>query len=186
MQTKHHQWISLVIFAVCIGANACAPAAEQDEDDPLQDVPVTGGANIEAWLSTKAYQKWKCQFRPHPAVSPSPHGFNRVCINAIGALSGTGELPVDTSLVKEFIDGSGAIVGYSTERHTRAGADGSTWYWYERVLLGVQDPLMPHDEKGVVADGWGFDSPAADICVKCHATAGKNGHTGHDFVFTFP
>jgi hypothetical protein len=177
-----HRFAIAMIAVLWIG---CVPAPEAD-DNPQQDIPTDGGPSIETWLATRAYQAWKCELRAHPAVPPSPHGSSRVCINKVGAQAGTGELPVGSGWVKEFLDGSGAIVGYSTQRHTRAGSSGATWYWYERVPVTSNDPMSPHDSKGVVADGWGFDSPAYDFCVGCHSTAGRNGHSGHDFVFTFP
>jgi hypothetical protein len=177
------QHCTYVIFAL---VSACVPPSIEKVDDPKQDIPTTGHDDIEAWLATKAYQSWKCELRPHPPRDPSPHKGNRVCINRIGDLGGRGEMPVDTGLVKEFLDANNQIIGYSTERHTRAGAGGDSWYWYERVPLYWDDPNAPHDERGVIADGWGFDSAAKDICVKCHATAGFEGHSGHDLVFTFP
>ncbi len=143
--------------------------------------PTTGHEEVEIWLSQGFYRRWHCQAAPHPSRPPSDHGINRICSNDLASAAGPGEYPVDAASVKEFYDEQGKIVGYSVERHTRPGQTAETWYWYERVAL---DSTVPHDERGVAADGWGGSGPAHEICAGCHMGAGVGPHPGHDFVYT--
>jgi hypothetical protein len=53
--------------------------------------------------------------------------------------------------------------GYAVYLKTDSdSAGGAHWYWYERLPL---DSEVPHDSKGVVADGFGETGPAKTICV---------------------
>lgn len=177
--------------AVCVagcGSDASTPA-DAGADAPSGDAPavsqlppITGRADIEAWIATGAYRSWHCEPAPHAARSPSPHGSNRICSN--DALSGTasGDYPVGAAAVKELLDGGGNVIGYAVYRKVSATpSDGSNWYWYERVPL---DSSAPHDANGVVADGMGGTGPANGICVGCHSHADTGTPPGRDFVFT--
>ncbi len=116
--------------------------------------PTSSAADINAWLAEGHYKSWACESAEHEAVSPSPHGFNRICSNdVLSGHAGTGEYPVGSAAVKELWDAMGGeVIGYATYRHTKAGTTGDTWFWFEVVPL---DHPAPHDEDGVVAFGPG-------------------------------
>lgn len=142
--------------------------------------PPQGASAVEAWLTKGDYKKWKCEATTHDARSPSPHGFNRICVNDVLAATSTGNWPKGAAAVKEiYADAAGAIVGYAVELKTADDSGGGAgWYWYERV-----------DGMGVVADGAGTSGAPKDICVGCHAGAGSDAaHTpspgARDFVYT--
>jgi hypothetical protein len=151
------------------------------EADPLP--PTSGRVEIEAWLAKGIYKTWTCQDGVQDPITISPHGKQRICSNKLVTDHATpDEYPVDASSVKELYDAAGTnIVGYAVSRHTKAGTDGGSWYWYERVPL--DHPAMP-DENGVVADGPGDAGRAKDLCVSCHSATGLDAdHPGHDFVY---
>ncbi len=152
-------------------------------DDPMQVAPTSSAADIDAWIAEGHYKSWKCEAAEHEAVSPSPHGFNRICSNDVLSAHGAGEYPVDSVGVKELWDAAGGkIVGYAVYRHIKAGTTGDTWFWYEKVPL---DSAAPHDANGVVAFGDGSSGAAKTICVGCHSATGIDAmHSGHDFVYT--
>lgn len=145
--------------------------------------PLTGRVDIEAWLAEGHYKKWACQDGVQEPITISPHGKQRICSNNLVTGHATmDEYPVDASSVKELYDDAGAnIIGYAVSRHTKAGTDGGSWYWYERVPL--DHPAMP-DANGVVADGLGDSGNAMGLCVSCHSATGLDAnHPGHDFVY---
>lgn len=137
-----------------------------------QAPPTTGAAAVDAWLAQGFYTMWHCETSPHPSRSPSPHGQNRICSNELLSGGGAGEFPVDSSAVKELIDG-GNVIGHAVYRHVRSGTTGDTWFWYEKIndsvgAIGLGDTGTPHDS-----------------CVNCHKGAGSDSnHSGHDFVYT--
>ena len=145
--------------------------------------PVTGQADIEQWFSEGHYQSWVCEPASHAADSPSPHGRVRLCANPIIHPDSPGEHPLNSAMVIEIRDNSGALVGHGAQVHTSPGTRGLNWYWYMQVPL---DNMTPHDATGLAADGWGYDGPAADVCTACHIMAGTTGHEGHDFVWVVP
>jgi hypothetical protein len=179
----------LCVLCVALGAAifACSsdstPTPVVSTSSAAQNPPTSGQADVKAWLATGAYKAWKCEPAAHDARSPSPHGKNRICSNAVLSAHGAGEYPVDSAAVKELFDDEGKnIVGYAVYRHVKAGTTGDTWYWYETVPLASP---APHDANGVVADGLGGAGPAKSICVGCHSAAGVDAdHPGHDFVYT--
>ena len=61
--------------------------------DP-QNPPITGHTDIEQWLTAGVYKEWKCEAAVHANRSPSPHGKNRICSNALLSGHTTGEYPV--------------------------------------------------------------------------------------------
>jgi hypothetical protein len=137
---------------------------------------------LEAWLAAGDYKTWTCEDDVHASRDPSPHGFNRICTNALlteAALSGE-PWPEGAAAVKELYESADADepMGYAVELKTQAdSADGAGWYWYERI--GAK----------VVADGAGDRGAAKSICVSCHTAAGSDSaHTpsahGRDFVYT--
>jgi hypothetical protein len=153
-----------------------------------QTPPTTNGTDVEAWLAQGSYKSWKCETSSHPQMKVSPHGQNQICSNTLAA-SFTGavgsERPVGTAAVKELYDDTGALVGYAAYVKTKTtSAGGSNWYWYERVPLSS---AVPHNSKGIVADGLGSSGAANTICVGCHTAAGSNAdHTvlgSSDFVY---
>jgi len=166
-----------IALAFVLGAaGACDPSTGGEVGAyPVdsQRPPTTGKSDIEAWLAQGHYKSWHCEPAPHPSRRGSPHGTNRICSNdLLSAHDGPGPgWPVDAAGVKEFFDASGAPIGYAMYRHVTAGSGGGDWYWYERI-------------EGVVADGLGTEGKALDSCVGCHQSAGQNGQTGHDLVFT--
>jgi hypothetical protein len=153
--------------------------------------PPQGVDAIKAWLATGSYKSWACEGERHEFRPPSPHGFNRICSNDVlsAAASGTDDWPVGSAGVKELYanETDAAPVGYAVYLKTKAdSAGGANWYWYEDVPL---DSPVPHDARGVVADGFGDAGPAKTICVGCHAAAGADDeHTpspgGRDQVYT--
>lgn len=166
------------------GASATGePTGEPTGGDENSLPPITGRVDIEAWLAEGHYKKWTCQVGVQDPIAISPHGKQRICSNTLVTGHATmDEYPVDASSVKELYDDAGAnIVGYAVSRHTKAGMDGGSWYWYERVPL--DHPAMP-DPNGVVADGLGDSGRAKDLCVSCHSATGLDAnHPGHDFVY---
>ena len=155
------------------------------------ELPPMGAAAIEAWLKAGSYKSWTCESAVHAARAPSPHGFNRICSNALiaGNAEGAGAWPKGAAAVKELYAAAtdATPVGYAVYVKTDAdSAAGANWYWYERVPL---DSSAPHDAAGVVADGSGATGPAQQICVGCHNAAGADAaHTpsagGRDQVYT--
>src|SRR5688572_18664812 len=93
--------------------------------------PPTTAAEMTSWLESGAYLGWACESEAHAARSPSPHGSNRICSNAVLSAHGTGEFPIDAASVKEIYQGEN-IVGFAVYRKVTAGA-GDAFYWYERV-----------------------------------------------------
>jgi len=155
------------------------------------ELPPMGAAAVEAWLAAGSYKSWTCEPAVHAARSPSPHGFNRICSNALiaGNAEATATWPKGAAAVKELYAAStdATPVGYAVYAKTATdSAAGAGWYWYERVPL---DHPAPHDAAGVVADGLGSSGPAMQICVGCHGAAGSDAaHTpslgGRDQVYT--
>lgn len=174
-------WTMLIGLALLPG---CADDGSGDTAGGEDQVPpVTGKADMRAWIAEGHYKNWNCESAPHDPIAISPHGKQRICTNDILSGHGDGEYPVDTAAVKELYDAAGAnVVGYAVYRHVKAGAGGETWYWFEEVPA---DSPAPHDADGIVADGLGSSGPAKDICVGCHAAAGIDAaHPGHDYVYT--
>jgi cytochrome c553 len=161
------------------------------------ETPPMGAAAVETWLSGGAYKLWHSEPAVHASRSPSPHGFDRVYSNSIinANASATGPWPAGAAAVKELYNAltDTTPVGYAVYLKTQTdSANGTNWYWYERVPL---TSAAPHDANGVVADGLGSsitpDSGAAGaiLCVGCHSVAGSDtAHTpsvnGHDEVYT--
>jgi hypothetical protein len=153
--------------------------------------PPQGYAAIEGWLKTGGYKRWQCEPAVHPARSPSPHGFNRICSNDLISANATGmdSWPKGAAAVKELLASANDTepVGYAVYSKTDSDSDeGAGWYWYERVPA---DHPAPHDSRGVVADGPGDDGPEKMICVSCHSAAGSDdAHTpstgSRDQVYT--
>ena len=161
---------------------------------PVSQTPPTGATEVESWLQTGAYKEWSCESEVHASRAPSPHGFNRICSNdVISAMaSATAGWPVGAAAVKELYASltDTTPVGYAVYRKDQAdSAGGASWYWYERVPVDTTG--VPHDDSGVVADGFGTadGGPPTTICVGCHTGAGSDAmHTptpgGRDFVYT--
>jgi hypothetical protein len=147
-----------------------------------QTPPMSGFADIEAWLADGHYLEWTCEADAHPiSIDVSPHGMQRICSNDLMSAHGDGEYPVGAAAVKELMMDDGTLYGHAVSLHFQAGTDGASWYWYEKVHA---DHPAPHDANGVVADGVGSSGPAMSICVGCHVAAGTDAaHPGHDFVY---
>lgn len=169
-QVKRLAWLALL--------TACSPVV----DEPLaQNPPVVGAPELEAWLIAGYYLAWHCERVPHLASPPSPHDVNRVCANDAAFGAGTGPFPVDAAYVKESYATDLSVSGYSVQRHTAAGSEAATWFWFRNVPL--TDTMNLHDSQGIVADGWAQSGPALTTCAACHQMAGTEGLSGHDFVF---
>jgi hypothetical protein len=177
--------LGLIAAITCTAAllAACGSdgGGEGGESTGNAQTPPQGETAVEAWLTKGDYKSWKCETAVHDARSPSPHGFNRICVNdALAAeASGTGNWPKGAAAVKELYDAAdGPIVGYAVElKMADDSGGGAGWYWYERTAGGV------------VADGVGDSGAAKTICVGCHTGAGSDAaHTpspgGRDFVYT--
>jgi len=153
--------------------------------------PPQGAANVQAWLAKGDYKSWKCETAIHPFRSPSVHGFNRICSNAVieGNPASATTWPKGAAAVKELYNAATDTtpVGYAVYLKTAAdSAAGAAWYFYEQVPANSP---APHDANGIVADGMGDSGPAKTICVSCHTAAGSDAaHTpspgGRDFVYT--
>ena len=109
--------------------------------------PPQGTVAVEAWLAAGDYKMWACEGSAHPQRSPSPHGNNRICSNALTSAATAGEYPIGAASVKELTDATGKVTGYAVSSHINKGTDGTNWYWYER------------NADGVVADGYGDAGP---------------------------
>jgi hypothetical protein len=150
-----------------------------------------GETAVEAWLAQGDYKQWACEPAVHAALSPSPHGFNRICSNDVisSNATGTSTWPSGAAAVKELYASLSDTTpnGYAVYLKTAAdSAAGAAWYYYERVPL---DSTAPHDANGVVADGLGAAGAPLTVCVSCHAAAGSDAaYTpspgGRDFVYT--
>lgn len=162
-------------------------------DDP-QLPPTSGYADVETWLARGLYKSWRCEPAVHEALSPSPHGFNRICNNTLLANqpAGPGEYPVGAAAVKElYASADGGIIGYAVSVHLSAGTDTANWYWYERnPTLGAPAKF---GSAGLLADGVGPTEGTAGtftarLCTDCHALAGSDAShrtsDSHDFVYT--
>jgi hypothetical protein len=184
--------LAVVCRVVLIGAfGALAACGDEVPETDAQTPPITGSADIEQWLTDGSYKSWACEPTIHASREPSPHGFNRICSNALiaGAATGTGSWPKGAAAVKELFASATATtpIGYAVYlKIADDSARGRNWYWYERVPVGSD---VPHDARGVVADGDGKDGPELQICVGCHDAAGSDAiHTptpgGRDQVYT--
>lgn len=188
----------LAVFVCLATGGACAGDDEMIANDSAAQTaagdaqtPPRGHDAIEAWLKKGDYKAWRCEPEAHPARSPSPHGFNRICSNDALAQSASdkGDWPRGAAAVKELLESETDPdpIGYAVYLKTADdSAGGANWYWYERVPL---DHPAPHDDRGVVADGLGDGGPEKNICVACHNAAGADAaHTpspgGRDQVYT--
>lgn len=181
---RNTTWRLALVCALNLTAWGCSGDDDMPSDDETrapkpagdaQTPPSTNGADIETWLASGAYQDWACETVEHPQLKVSPHGYNRVCSNALSASfdgDADDERPIGSASVKELYDDASNLVGYATSLKLTNHSDGGrNWYWYERVPL---DGPAPHDPQGVVADGLGDSGPAKSICVGCHAGAASD------------
>ena len=193
--------VASVAITLSVGATACGDSDTGDGmgGDDMTTLPKGGdaqtppqtGTEVEAWLAQGMYKSWACESAIHEARDPSPHGFNRICSNALVAANATGTnpWPAGAAAVKELYASATDTtpIGYAVYLKLEADSKGGdNWYWYERVPL---DHPAPHDANGVVADGDGTGGPAKTICVGCHVAAGADpAHTpsagGRDQVYT--
>jgi hypothetical protein len=171
--------VNYLLAGAVLGALGCSDddSMSTSGDEVKTQAPPMGAAALEAWLADGAYKEWQCEEAPHAARSPSPHGVNRICSNALiseGA-AGDGDWPKGAAAVKEIYAaiGDDEPIGYAVYLKTASDSEGgANWYWYERI--GDTTP----------ADGLG-----AQLCVSCHAAAGAAAaHTpspgGRDQVYT--
>jgi len=166
-----------------LGAPNPAPLTSDAQTPPNSD-----GKAVEAWLAAGSYLGWSCELQPHAQMKVSPHGQNKICSNELEskfAGAAGSERPVGSAAVKELYDDSATLVGYAVAVKVKPASDsGAGWYWYERVPLSSP---VPHDSKGVVADGLGSKGAAQTICVGCHGAAALDDtHTvigSGDFVY---
>lgn len=166
----------------CAGHNANDPFAAADASPIADQSPPTGRAAVEAWLAAGTYKAWTCESTVHASREPSPHGFNRICSNAVIAsnASGTASWPVGAAAVKELFESATDVVPIGYSLYLKQDADsagGAGWYWYERI------------DDSIYADGRGSSGTARSICVGCHQRAGADSrHTpspgGRDLVYT--
>jgi hypothetical protein len=141
-----------------LGTVTISACSDSSSGGPMTDTetPPMGAAAVEAWLAAGSYKNWKSEPAVHEARSPSPHGFNRIYSNKLISqnASGTSNWPKGAAAVKELYAAatSTSPAGYAVYLKTGTESNaGANWYWYERVPL---DSPAPHDNAGVVADGW--------------------------------
>lgn len=156
--------VSLLLPAVVScgsGVGKLPPGGERAGD--AQNPPITlDGAAIEAWIVGGSYLQWRCEPATHAARSPSPHGSNRICVNAAtSSAAASGDYPVGAASVKELTESDGRIIGYSLYARTAAGEGGASRLWYES--FGGSVAVLGAAEGG---------------CTGCHGGAPR------DFVFT--
>lgn len=166
---------SILPLALALALAACSSPNGKpgSSTGSLQAPPTTSASELDSWLSSAAYTQWHCEAAAHPARSPSPHGSNRICSNDALSGHGTGEFPVGAAAVKEIYSSGGGVTGHAVYLHVRAGTDGGSWFWYEKIGGSVG------------AFGLGDSAAPRDVCVGCHQGAGSDAqHSGHDFVYT--
>jgi len=183
---------AFLVLAACSSSSTSSGSAPSAAVGGDLQTPPMGGPAVEAWLREGAYKKWHCEAQVHGPRSPSLHGLARICTNdALAAAVGSeGEWPVGAAAVEELyhLATDDSPVGYAVALKTEPeSAAGSGWYWYQRTQPAVS--RLPHDDRGLVADGLGAEGPARAVCVGCHASAGTDAnHTpsfgGHDLVYT--
>lgn len=162
----------LVLLAVLIGtsmacSNSPASTADAGPDGPdLAVRPPTDPTTWGAWLDTGNYLAWHCEDEPHPAREPSPHGMNRICQNSIvtQALSGNGNYPVDSSMVKEQYNGSGEIFAVEISLRETDAEGNDAWRFWRGT--GEQFDTITNNRTG------------SNFCSDCHTDADR------DFIFT--
>jgi hypothetical protein len=183
-------FISSTVAIVACSSNS---TSNNPDSSAASETPPMGAAKIQPWLASGAYKSWNCEPAVHTARSPSPHGFDRICMNDVLASNATSTAPwpAGAAAVKELYASlsSTTVMGYAVYLKTEANsAGGANWYWYENVPLSSAFPPDSSRSDGVV-DGLGTTGDALTVCIACHAAAGSNAaHTpspnGHDFVYT--
>lgn len=178
MITTRSTIANCLLAAAVLGAQGCDDdAMSKSRDQVKTDTPPMGAAALEAWLADGTYEEWQCEEAPHAARSPSPHGVNRICSNALISDNAAGDTdwPKGAAAVKEIYAAAGdeRPIGYAVYLKTASDSDdGANWYWYERI------------GGNTTADGLGEQQ-----CVSCHVAAGADAaHTpspgGRDQVYT--
>jgi hypothetical protein len=81
-------------------------------------LPAMGATEITAWLKGGDYLNWTCEPTVHAARSPSPHGFNRICSNALLSQNATA-----TGLVADGLGDGGPAKDICVSCHGAAGSD---------------------------------------------------------------
>jgi hypothetical protein len=172
--------------------SGAADSGEADSGTSVANLqtPPMGQAAIEAWLKDGVYKEWSCEAQVHASRPPSPHGFNRICSNAVISddAGGSGAWAAGAAAVKEMYTSASAKTpsGYAVYLKTaKSSAGGDNWYWYARV---PDNSIEAHDANNIAADGMG-DGQQETVCVACHTAAGSDAaHTpssgSRDFVYT--
>jgi hypothetical protein len=164
------RWLNLLLVALaaCNGGNGPAPDAsagpEPDAGAPAGDpqLPPQGQAALEAWLKAGFYKDWTCEDGIRDKRLNGAHGRHRICSNRGLIESLDGLYPVGAASVKEMYEADDRPNGFAVGIKVAAGADGNSWYWYERT--GTSPTSRP------VADGVG-----AKLCgPDCHVKAPRD------------
>ncbi len=161
------------------------PEAGLDTDANVgsPEIPPLGRQAIMRWIEARHYRRaedglWFCQPRVHAATVPSPHQFEKVCINrTLASTRMAQEFPVGSSAVKElFAADMVTIIGYAVTIKVLPGNTGEAWYWFEQIPGAPANPGLPHpiEADGTISDGLGIrgSGNAGDLCASCHAQAG--------------
>lgn len=167
----------LPLLPLGCSSNGASPSAAEALPAGDAQTPPTGGAAIEAWLRTGAYERWHCEAQMHGPRSPSIHGLGRICVNdaLADAAASARAWPEGASAVEELFHRATdkAPVGFAVYVKTGPDAeDDGGWYWYSRVPADTT--RVAHDGSGIVAAGFGNEPSAHTGCVTCHAAAGTD------------
>ncbi len=169
-------FVALTVLSGCAGKSRNDKSGQGDEALPTpaleagpETLPTSGALQVQEWLEAGHYLRWTCEELPHPPKSPSEHGTNRTCSNALhSSADENAEFPVGAAAVKEMFGPEGVeLTGYAVYMHFKPGTTGDTWYWFEQGEHSDAHGMVEPDdvEKEPVA-GAGVAE-----CVLCHGAA---------------
>jgi Cytochrome P460 len=172
----------VLLLAACVAEDAGPGGGDAGQLAGTAQTPPTTAPELEQWLADGVYESWHCEADVHASRSPSPHGYNRICVNDAVAdhIDETDPWPEGAAAVKELYSDAKAKQpkGYAVYLKVAEDSDqGAGWYWYERI------------GDSVPADGLGNAGAAKSVCVGCHLSAGDGAEntptTGaRDLVFS--
>jgi len=148
--------------ALSVGLLAAASAAGAADTAPTEPEA------LNRFLQAGGYKNWPKESQPHGTAGAHPGGKVQAWLSPALAKSladGAKSHPAGSAAVKEQLDASGKLRGWSVSVKTAAdSAGGKNWYWYE---VESTAPGAKPDYAGL----------GAQPCAACHLT-------GRDFVLT--